>query len=80
MYNLASTIDLHTQVSSVLTLLEHAVSSPINAKPSLDCLNELNPSTDHLRMAVRVALRDFYRNLRPYYELKTNQWRNLKCS
>ena len=52
MYNLASIIDLHTQVSSVFTLLELAVSSPINAKPSPDCLNEWNPSTDHLILAL----------------------------
>ena len=30
----------------------NVVCSPINAKPSSDCLNELNPSTDLLRMAV----------------------------
>ena len=34
MYNLASLIDLHTQLSSVFTPLELVVCSPIDAKPS----------------------------------------------
>ena len=73
-------LPLYAATEQVDHLEFNLVCSPIDAKPSLDCLNELNLSTDHLRMAVRVALRDFYRNLRPYYEMKTNQWRNLKCS
>ena len=32
----------------------NVVCSPISDKPSPDCLNEFNPSTDHLRMAVWV--------------------------
>ena len=31
----------------------NVVCSPIGAKPSPDCLNKHNPSTDHLRIAVQ---------------------------
>ena len=33
----------------------NVVCSPIRAKTSPDCVKELNPSTDHLRMAVWLA-------------------------
>jgi len=33
----------------------NVVCSPINAKPSPDCLNERNPSADHLRMAIQLC-------------------------
>ena len=45
---------LYAATEQVDHLEFNLVCSPIDAKPSLDCLNELNPSTDHLRMAVWV--------------------------
>ena len=42
--------------TSVLDHLRlNVVSSPIRAEPSRDCVKELNPSTDQLRMALWVA-------------------------